>query len=130
ADTISFDTVFTTVGSISKSFKIFNGNNQKLLLSDVQLAGGQSSPFKINIDGVSSSSVKNIELNPNDSLYVFVQVNVDPNSEKNPFILKDSIEISFNGNKRFVQLQAYGQNAIFLKREVIRGNQIWTNELP
>ena len=130
ADTISFDTVFTTVGSISKSFKIFNGNNQKLLLSDVQLAGGQSSPFKINIDGVSSSSVKNIELNPNDSLYVFVQVNVDPNSEKNPFILKDSIEISFNGNKRFVQLQAYGQNAIFLKREVIRGHQIWTNELP
>lgn len=130
ADTISFDTVFTTVGSISKSFKIFNGNNQKLLLSNVQLAGGTTSPFKINIDGVSSNSVKNIELNPNDSLYIFVQVNVDPTSDNNPFILKDSIEISFNGNKRFVQLQAYGQNAVFLKREIIKGTQTWTNELP
>ncbi len=129
-DTISFDTVFTTVGSISKSFKIFNGNNQKLLLSTVQLAGGTTSPFKINIDGISSHSVNNIELNANDSLYIFVQVNVDPTADKNPFVLKDSIEINFNGNKRFVQLQAYGQNAVFLKKEIIKGTQTWTNDLP
>src|SRR5690606_20373949 len=93
-DTISFDTVFTTVGSVTRSFKIFNNNDQKLLLSDVLLAGGTTSPFKINIDGVSSNHVKNIELRPNDSLYVFVQVNIDPSSNQNPFILKDSIEIN------------------------------------
>ena len=30
ADTLKYDTVFTTTGSITKSFKIFNDNDQKL----------------------------------------------------------------------------------------------------
>ncbi len=129
-DTLSFDTVFTTVGSVTKSFKIFNDNNRKLLLSTIQLAGGSSSPFQLNIDGLSSNKVQNIEINADDSMYVFVQVNVNPNAANTPFILKDSIEIIFNGNKRFVQLQAYGQNAIFLKKEIIKGTRTWTNDLP
>ena len=130
ADTLYFDTVFTRVGSVTKSFKIFNNNNRKLLVSDIQLAGRNSSPFQLNIDGVSSNSVQNVEINANDSLYVFVQVNVNPNVVNTPFILKDSIEIAFNGNKRFVQLQAYGQNAIFLKKEILKGTTTWTNHLP
>ena len=130
ADTISFDTVFTKVGSVTKSFKVFNDNNQKLLLSNVQLAGGNSSPFQLNIDGVSSNNVQKIEIAANDSIYVFVQVNVNPNASNTPFILKDSIEITYNGNKRFVQLQAYGQNAIFLKNAVIKGTTTWRNDLP
>ena len=130
ADTISFDTVFTRVGSVTKSFKIFNDNNRKLLVSNVQLSGGNSSPFQLNIDGVFSNNVQNVEIEANDSMYVFVQVNVNPNASNTPFIIKDSIEITFNGNKHFVQLQAYGQNAIFLKKEVIKGNTTWTNDLP
>ncbi len=73
ADTLSYDTVFTSVGSITKSFKIFNNNNQKLLLSKIKLSGGASSFFKINVDGISSSEVADIEVNANDSIYVFVQ---------------------------------------------------------
>ena len=105
-DTLSYDTVFTSVGSITQSFKIFNGNNQKLRVSQVKLSGGNSSPFKINIDGTSANEVDDIEINPNDSIYVFVQVNVNPTTQNLPFILQDSILISYNGNKKFVQLQA------------------------
>ena len=32
-DSLKYDTVFTSIGSITKSFKINNLNNQKLLLS-------------------------------------------------------------------------------------------------
>ncbi|HAI84824.1 MAG TPA: hypothetical protein DCL43_14260, partial [Chitinophagaceae bacterium] len=39
-DTLSFDTVFTSTGSVTKSFKIFNLNDQKLRLSSVTLGGG------------------------------------------------------------------------------------------
>lgn len=129
-DTLAFDTVFTTRGSITKSFKIFNDNDQKLRLSQVKLSGGSSSPFKINIDGTPAVDVNDIELNGNDSMYVFVEVNVDPSAAKLPFILRDSIEIDFNGNKKFVQLQAYGQNAIFLKNITLKGNVTWNNILP
>jgi hypothetical protein len=130
ADTLFFDTVFTTVGSITQSFKIFNDNDQKLSLSKVQLAGGASSPFKINVDGISATEVDNVEINANDSMYVFVQVNVNPAPGNLPFILRDSILLDYNGNKKFVQLQAYGQNAIFLNKVRLTGDQHWNNTLP
>jgi len=130
ADTLSFDTVFVTAGSITQSFKIFNNNNQKLRLSQVKLSGGASSPFKINVDGTAAPEVNDVEIEANDSIYVFVQVNANPNSDSNPFIISDSIEIDYNGNKKFVQLQAYGQNAIFLKNKILEGNVVWNNALP
>ena len=37
ADTLKYDTVFTTTGSVTKSFKIINDNNQKLRLNKVKL---------------------------------------------------------------------------------------------
>ena len=102
ADTLSYDTVFTTVGSITKSFKIFNDNNQKLLLSKVKLAGGAASSFKINVDGTSANEADDVEINANDSIYVFVQVKIDPNTANLPFVIRDSILISYNGNQQFV----------------------------
>ncbi|MDE3182769.1 MAG: hypothetical protein KGM16_05060 [Bacteroidota bacterium] len=129
-DTLSFDTVFATVGSITQSFKIFNTNNQKLKISSVKLSGGSSSPFKMNVDGIASSEVNDVEINKNDSIYVFVQVNVNPSSATLPFILTDSIEIDYNGNKKWVQLQAYGQNAIFLKKQLVTTNTTWNKILP
>jgi len=127
---LSFDTVFTTVGSITQSFKIFNNNDQKLRLSSVKLSGGASSVFKMNVDGIASTEVNDIEINKNDSIYVFVQLDANSSSDSLPFILRDSIEISFNGNRKWVQLQAYGQNAVFLKNKLITGNVTWNKTLP
>ena len=129
-DTLSYDTVFTSTGSITKSFKIFNNNNQKLKLSRVLLSGGNQSPFKINIDGTAAIEEDNIEIDADDSIYVFVEVNVNPTATNLPFILQDSILIEYNGNKQFVQLQAYGQNAIFLNKVIVRGNITWNKTLP
>ena len=94
------------------------------------LAGGASSPFKINIDGATGPDATDVVINANDSIYVFVQVNVNPSSAETPFILTDSIGINFNGNQRWVQLEAYGQNAVFLKKTVISGDVTWSNTLP
>ena len=129
-DSLKFDTVFTSIGSVTQSFKINNTNNQKLLFNSIKLAGGDASSFKININGVPASQVSNVELAANDSLYVFVTVRIDPNLSGLPFIVKDSIKINYNGNNRFVQLEAYGQNANFLRNGVIRENRTWSNNLP
>ena len=129
-DTVKFDTVFTSIGSVTQSFKINNTNNQKLLFNSIKLAGGDASSFKININGVPASQVSDVEIASNDSLYVFVTVHIDPNLSGLPFIVRDSIEINYNGNNRFVQLEAYGQNANFLRNGVIRENRTWSNNLP
>ena len=129
-DSLKYDTVFTTTGSITKSFKIINENNQKLRLTKVKLMGGSASAFKINIDGSSTAEVNNLDIEANDSIYVFVSVSINPGASNLPFIVSDSILINYNGNNRYVQLQAYGQNANFLSNRVITGNVVWTNNLP
>ncbi len=92
--------------------------------------GGATSVFKININGSPVTETSNVELDANDSIYVFVSVSINPNPANLPFIISDSILINYNGIDRFVQLQAYGQNAVFLSNKVITGNVNWTNNLP
>ncbi|MCZ2458596.1 MAG: hypothetical protein LC128_03125 [Chitinophagales bacterium] len=130
ADTLKYDTVFVTSGSITQSFKIVNQNNQKLRLTSVKLMGGSGSAFKINVDGTMGPEAGNIEINANDSVYVFVQVNVDPGSGDLPFVIRDSIQVSYNGKNKIVQLEAWGQNAHFLVNKEITTNETWNNDLP
>lgn len=129
-DTLKYDTVFTTTGSVTKSFKIINTNNQKLKLTSVKLMGGNTSAYKMNVDGLPVTEADNIEIEANDSVYVFVQVNVDQSAANLPFIIRDSIQVSFNGNKRLVQLEAWGQNAHFLRNKEIIADETWTNDRP
>ncbi len=130
ADTLKFDTVFTTTGSTSRFFKIRNDNNQKLRISSVKLMGGIQSSYKINVDGFIGPEVKDLELEANDSLYVYVTVIVNPNSNTIPFIIKDSLQVNYNGKTKWVQLEAWGKNARFFRNKKISGNETWTNELP
>ncbi|MEO6315783.1 MAG: choice-of-anchor Q domain-containing protein [Chitinophagaceae bacterium] len=129
-DTLRFDTVFTSTGSVTQLFKIRNGNNQKIKIDNITIQGTNNSAFKINVDGFPGPAVKDIELDANDSVFVFVTVVVNPSLAGAPFIIRDSIAIESNGNKDFVQLEAWGQNAHFLRNKKITGSTVWTNDLP
>jgi len=72
--------------------------------------GGAGSPYKINVDGTAGPELTNLELKANDSLYVFVQININQNTSNLPFIVRDSIQITYNGNVKKVQLEAWGQH--------------------
>lgn len=129
-DTVRFDTVFTNVGSITQSFKIRNENNQRLLISNIILKGGSASAFRMNVDGIQSYTVNNVEIEANDSIYVFVSATVSSGTGIIPFVVQDSIEVNYNGNTRYVQLESWGQNANFLRERVIRGHETWNSRLP
>jgi len=129
-DTLFFDTVFVSTGSVTQSVKILNPNSQKLHLDAVRLMGGAQSYFSINIDGSPGPEQDNIDLDAGDSLYIFVAVQINPASANLPFIVQDSIQVSFNGNQAYIQLQAWGQNAHFLRGQVLTGSNTWTSSLP
>ena len=129
-DTLHFDTVFTSTGSVSQFVKIINNNNKGIRISSVRLAGGVSSSFKINVDGIAGPQANNIDVLANDSVSVFVTVSINPTASNFPFIVRDSIEINYNGNKKFVQLDAYARNAHFFKNKKITSAEIWNNDLP
>ena len=130
ADEIKFDTVFTTTGSITQSFKIFNDNDQKLRLSSIKLMGGNASYFKINADGFIGPEISNIEIEANDSVYVFVSVSIDQSTATIPFIIQDSIQINYNGTTQQVNLEAWGQNAHYYRDKQITADETWNNDLP
>ena len=129
-DTLKFDTVFASSGSITQSFKIINDNDRKLRIESIKLKGGPTSSFTINVDGTAGPEVNGLEIEANDSLYVFVQVNINQSASNLPFIVRDSIEVSYNGNKKLVQLEAWGQNAHFFRNKEILSNETWDNDLP
>lgn len=113
-DSVMFDTVFTTMGSVTKKLMVYNPNPNSVIISSVSLAGGDNSPYRVNIDGASGTVVRNIELGGNDSLYVFVRVTVDPVNDNLPLVVKDSIIFQTNGNQQDVDLVAWGQDAHFI----------------
>ncbi|OQP47535.1 hypothetical protein A4H97_05535 [Niastella yeongjuensis] len=129
-DSLHFDTLFTTTGSTVRYFRIYNNNNQKLRLGKVALKGGNASFFRINVDGTQGPEVSDIEMDANDSIYVFVTVKIDPTIDNLPFVIQDSISIEYNGNHRWIQLDAWGQNANFMRSRTVTGNVTWTNLMP
>lgn len=130
ADTLHFDTVFTTTGSVTQLFIIHNDNDQKLRLSGVALSGGDASAFKMNVDGTAGSAISDVELDANDSIYVFVTVKVDPTAADLPFVIRDSIRVGYNGNERWIQLEAWGQNANFMRSRLLTADETWTSNKP
>lgn len=129
-DTLHFDTVFTTAGSVSQYLTIRNNNSDGIRISSIRLGGGAASPFKINVDGVPGPQVAGTEVLRHDSVYIYVTVSINPTAQNLPFIIRDSIEIAYNGNRTWVQLDAFGQNAHFYRNRKITGNQTWNNDLP
>ncbi len=81
-------------------------------------------PFRLNADGISGSTVRDIEIGPNDSAFVFVEVTIDPAQLCSALEL-GVIEFSINGNLQYVTLFAYGLDAIFYTPTVFP-----TNGLP
>ncbi len=127
---LHFDTVFATTGSVTKSIKLFNINDQKLRISNITLMGGNNSYFKINVSGSPGTDFSNIDLAAGDSLYLFVTLTAPATNQVLPFFIQDSIRISFNGHTQWVQLDAYGQNAHFLRSASVTKDTTWTNDLP
>ena len=113
-DTVMFDTVFTTIGSATKQLKIYNTYNKIIKISSIRLGGSSSSNFKINVNGYASSNVSDIEINPGDSMFIFVKVTVDPNNKNTPYLITDSLMFVTNGNLQKVKLTAFGQDAYFI----------------
>lgn len=128
ADTVVFDTIFTTIGSTTQNFKFYNNDNKRLLIEEIELMGGKNSPFRINIDGISGITHKNIEMLAKDSLYGFVEVTLDINNQVLPMIVEDSIRFRTNGKDQFLKLAVWGQDAYFHYKDLNEG--IWPNDKP
>lgn len=142
ADTILFDTVFTTIGSATEVFIVYNRTDNPVRISTIRIAGGSNSNFRLNVDGVPGKSFSGVEIGANDSMFIFAEVTVDPNNLSTPLVITDSILFAADNYQAYINLVAWGQNAHFHRpptgshiypfffADTVNQNIVWDNDLP
>lgn len=112
-DTVLFDTVFTTIGTITERVKVFNPYAETVEISRIFLERGSGSNFKLNADGTAGKEVLNLQIAPFDSIFIFIEATIDPNGGNTPMVVEEKLFIETENNLQFVHLVAWGQDAYF-----------------
>jgi len=128
-DTITFDTIFTTIGSTTQHLRVYNPYDENILISRIRVAGGDFSNFRLNVNGESTNEAYEIEVPARDSIFIFVEVTIDPTGQNLPMVVQDSIEFTTNSNIQNIKLVAYGQDFKLIKGETIE-TTTWTSDKP
>lgn len=129
ADTVMFDTIFTSIGSTTQHFRVYNPYSSDLTIDAITLAGGDESKFRLNINGFPENSLSDMPVRAGDSLFIFVELTIDPTGSNTPFVVTDSILFYTRERVQSVKLIAYGQDVILLKKEWLK-TQRFTKEKP
>ncbi|MEP1788783.1 hypothetical protein [Reichenbachiella sp.] len=129
-DTVTFDTLFSSVGSITKRFKVYNRNSKAINVSRMYLGNDDQSPYTMVVNGKEGKGFENEVIFGKDSLLVLVEVLIDTNDQSLPFLVKDSITVEYNGRSENIKLVSWGQDAIFINNREIECNVTWTKDRP
>lgn len=128
-DTLSFDTLFTAVGSSTKNFKIYNPSPHDMTIDAIQLAGGEESAYRLNINGEPVDFITDVRIKGRDSLFVFVDVNINPSGKDAPFVVSDSVLVYTRDRTQTLQLLAFGQDVVRLTGVKLKSQRL-TNDKP
>lgn len=115
-DTLTFDTVLTEISTVTRYFKVYNPHGLSIRIDQIRLTGKNAAFFRLNVDGYTGDIIRDVEIMPEDSIYVFAEALIDPDQPPSvsPFILEAEVAFSTNGNDQQVKLIAWGQNANYI----------------
>ncbi|MGB1247443.1 MAG: choice-of-anchor Q domain-containing protein [Chitinophagales bacterium] len=132
-DTLTFDTVFTTLGTSTRFFKVENTKKSDVHIDKIIIAEGDASPFRLNVDGVTvmGTEIENVIVPADDYIYIFVEATLGENNQSDPLIILNELQYHYNGGIQSSYLRAWGQDAYFHYGEVYENeNVIWQNDKP
>lgn len=111
-DTLCLDTIFTEQGSATYTLMVYNTNPHALTIDRIWLENEQF--FRVNVDGEQDlERLQSIQINGNDSMFVFIRVKIDNTHQNTPLLLTNQIHFHLhNGNTQTVHLEAYAQEVI------------------
>ena len=131
ADTVFLDTVYNQVRSETYAVKIYNDEDNDVMIPRIALQSGSSSLYIINVDGQAGTDFSNIPLRKKDSLYIFVEIAPVANAPE--AIAEDQIQIQTPAGNQHVTLFSVVQDAEFYIQSETNPNILgtdtnWTNE--
>ena len=116
-DTLYLDTIFANIGSSTYNLKVYNRSNKDITIPSVSLNRGESSGYRLNVDGAAGKAFYNVEILAKDSLFIFVETTY--NTATNPlanteFLYTDKIEFDSGINQQSVDLVTLIKDAVFI----------------
>lgn len=112
-DTVYLDTVFTNIGSSTYNLKVYNKSNNNISIPYIGLGKGESSFYRLNVDGIPGKIFENVAILAKDSLYIFIETTIDYSQVSNP-IYTDEIVFGSGENLQEVKLVTLVKDAHFL----------------
>lgn len=107
---------------------VYNPNKKIINLSEVRLRSGEH--FRINVDGRSGSVFNDVEIRPNDSIYVFVECTLPTVDTPEPKEVADYLDIMTNGVLKSVIIKAQSQNVNRIDRLTVDSDMTLQAEIP
>jgi hypothetical protein len=129
SDTVHFDTVFASIGSTTRELRVRNPGRSRVRIDEIRLAGGANSPYRLNIDGSPGYFKPDVTIEGYDSIFIFIDVIIDPLSSDSPVSVTDSIMFSVSGTALKVQLLAWGQDINLIDNSLIK-TETWSGAKP
>lgn len=129
-DTLDMDTAFGATSTWR--FMVYNPNAEAIRIDRVAMAGGESSPFRFNIDGRRAdgdNAAYNITIRARDSLYVLVEA-TRPELAPDCALLSDSLIFTANGHRQLLPLRLVGRNGRLLSNYRLTGDETLTAGRP
>lgn len=116
-DTIYLDTIFSNIGSSTYNLKVYNRSDDDISIPTVRLSQGESSNYRLNVDGLPGKEFSNVELLANDSLFIFVETTADIQTlaqNSLEFLYTDAIEFDSGTQLQKVELVTLIKDAVFI----------------
>jgi hypothetical protein len=135
ADTVKFDTVFTTLRTVTKRLWVYNRNPKGVNVDLIALDQPATSPYTLIINGDLKQSATNFFIRGEDSLLILVRAKLPDNGlngAPKSYVLEEKLNFRTNGNDQHVLLRSFGQN-IYLHQDTVlpcNGTTVWTNDRP
>ncbi len=129
-DTLDLGTVFTGTPTATQSFKVYNPHGKVMSISSVAFRDNSSHTFRINVDGQSGNSFGNVEIRPNDSIFVLVEATVPVNGTWADTRVSEVIDFVTNGVTTSVVVSATGRDIERIYGTVIERDTVWYGDRP
>lgn len=116
-DTVYLDTIFANIGSSTYNLKVYNNSNEDISIPNVQLQNGETSGYRLNLDGQAGKSFTNVELLAKDSLFIFIETTFNTTTTpltNDQFLYTDKIIFDAGANLQDVDLVTLIKDANFI----------------
>lgn len=133
ADTVKFDTVFTTLRTVTKRLWVYNRNPKGVNVDLVALDQPAASPYTLIINGDLKQTASNLFIRGEDSLLILVRAKLPDNGQNGAakgYVLEEKLNFRTNGQDQHVLLRSFGQNIYLHDNVALACGTVWTNDRP